>query len=378
LTRTTSLLALLLLEGRAAVAAPILNIGGSVPFYYEIADTAEAGTDTQGPDDATETYTFTPLTTGAASTTAGYSGSAPYLHAGRSALAILSGGRVSEPLPMSFNRNSSPGGKPPDGNSVFVGTSSLRLLDSSLALPSSASASFAYTFSPANPTAAPAGDEQLTQSEAAAPPPQPPANDPAGPAFLRPDAANPNAAPNASPRDPAQAAGRDSHPIELSAITTAVTDIPARGHPKPASTISGAPARNIAEPVAGATVFDTGPPAPARPLSGGPASVGASASAIKAIYQILQGPIGKAEHGDTRLTAEGYEDTGADATCFTVSLPSDGPVPSRDTTVQIPIMVVGTGGGELPSSLTIFTAESAAMEGAGDSLSYFFHHGIAQ
>jgi hypothetical protein len=81
---------------------------------------------------------------------------------------------------------------------------------------------------------------------------------------------------------------------------------------------------------------------------------------------------------ETKLAADGYTDSGRDASAFTVWSAPDASGAMHDATVPVPIMAVGTGGGELPSSLTIFTDESAAIDGEGDSLSYFFHHGITQ
>jgi hypothetical protein len=46
--------------------------------------------------------------------------------------------------------------------------------------------------------------------------------------------------------------------------------------------------------------------------------------------------------------------------------------------VALPIKVVGSGSGELPSSLTIFIAESKASDEAADALSYFFDRGVVQ
>jgi len=46
--------------------------------------------------------------------------------------------------------------------------------------------------------------------------------------------------------------------------------------------------------------------------------------------------------------------------------------------VRVPIRVVGTGPGELASSLTIFTAEAAALGDADDTFAFFFDPGILQ
>lgn len=419
LASVVSLLAVLLLQSHGAAAGPVIGVGSAAPFYYQISGTAAAGA---ASGEAGEATTFTPLSTGAASTTAGYSGADPYIHAGKSALESEAGNRISEPVLSGFRRLSSPGAATPDGNSVFVGTASLRLLDSPL---DGATASDTYTMAPANRGAAPAfavGDNPnrpgFSRTAAVIPPAQaPPSPAQAAPApqaatlIAAPPprvAASPAAPPQKpAPADdaeattlimamtvnPAPASARPQEVLVPPVLPAALSNHPARPASPPHKLTSpppvAAPVRSFIDTAPSATVFGkTSSPAGAgRPAAEPPLSP-AQKAAVKAFLKILEelaAESGAAESraaesrsGETKPAAEGYTESGRDASAFTVWSAPDGSGAMRDATVPVPIMAVGTGGGELPSSLTIFTDESASIDGEGDSLSYFFHHGITQ
>ena len=158
------MLALLLLEGREAAADPIIKAGVATAFYYVLGNTWDAGTDTAGATNAGEAYIFTPLTTGGASMIEGTIDPAPYFSVGQTVLAKLAATARRDSNLSNLRRPNGPGETVRAGNSVFVGTTgSFALLDSPSALPSAASASFAYTMSPT------AGSPALDTGTAAAP-----------------------------------------------------------------------------------------------------------------------------------------------------------------------------------------------------------------
>lgn len=73
----------------------------------------------------------------------------------------------------------------------------------------------------------------------------------------------------------------------------------------------------------------------------------------------------------TNLTIDSYSISGANASSFTVSSLSAGSVITEGGMLLVPITVVNTlGAGVLNSSLTIFTDESVALGGSGDTFTY--------
>jgi hypothetical protein len=179
-----------------------------------------------------------------------------------------------------------------------------------------------------------------------------------------------------------------SHGTSTSTVTTRSGHPSSGGSdvPQPAtSTPKGAPSERVFPgSVPGASVFVTGKPVANR-LFGPPSPTTPSNprhdEAIKAFYLVLQRATGDANRGDGAVanrTAVGDTTDSADASSFSISSPPDGPVITPSATVRVPIVVVGSSNGELPSSLTIFTAESAASDGWGDSFNFFLDRGIVQ
>ena len=101
-----------------------------------------------------------------------------------------------------------------------------------------------------------------------------------------------------------------------------------------------------------------------------------NAEAMKAFLLMLQQPARADSHGDVvqvTLTAHGYKTAVVDISSFAVSSWSDGSAVIPAAIVPVPLPVVGVpGGGELPSSLTVFTAESTALDGYGGPFTYPF------
>jgi hypothetical protein len=347
LASATSLLALLLLEGREAVADPIIRVGTAIPFYYVLGSTWEAGTDAPA---AVQSFTFTPLTTGVASTTGGYGGSGANFLAGQSVLAGLNTSNTvttntSDADLASVRANRRLGGTVSSGNSVFVGTSAnALLLDGPSALPSAASASFGYTMPSSGGVKAPA---VLTDDEQSKIVP-------------------------AIGRDTGSAIARDTVTRDSGAPVYTYTPLgrPAAAGPKPSEAtgrVSGA--------VPGASVFDARGPAAKGSVGPRLPSSAIYDATVKAFSLILQRAASDAKRGDVAqvtLTAGGYTIASGDISSFDVSSQTDGSVVTPGAIVPVPILVVGNGGGELPSSLTIFTAESTALDGGGGSFLYPF------
>lgn len=427
LASATSLLAILLLDGQRAAAVPVMSVDTSTPFYYQLGSTWEAGTDTPSSGDGSETYTFTPLTP---STTTDAGSASPFARVGQMVLTTLSSSETSVPALVNFHRNSSPGGAVPDGNTVFVGTANLRLVDSPLATSATASASYGYTMSPGNRGTVPLAARPAAVDDQADPGDQPAetgatAHQPALHSVVatarRPAAATDVMTPNGADAgtitmvqtvDPRPGNSRTPPDIPMPAVSIGVivgrhaSGAPAasshvNGQPQAAPHLSNgaptvlhasvanpkatgnstgrSPAHGFAAPLPGGTVFSVADPSAARIIARASATTSSKpiqAAAAKAFYSMLQQSTSVAKHDRGNLTADGYKDTDTDLASFAIA--SDGPTVSADASVPVPIMVVGTGGGELPSSLTIFSAASAALEGGGNSLSYFFHHGIAQ
>jgi hypothetical protein len=417
LASATSLLALLLLEGREAVANPIVTVRASIPFAYVLGSTWEAGTDAANPGTATDTYTFTPLATGSASSTAGYS-SAPYFVVGQTALAKLATTSTRGSNAANLNRTGSSVGPISDGNSVFVGTSGrLSLLDAPAILPSAASASFGYTFSRSSkapaiakgPAAGVAADEGVPPVDGI---------DPAGGAapaegdgqantdgsVAVPGTGGMPAVPNSTARSE-----RDTNTISVKPTAGAPAGYTynpvGRGTPAPAvATGSGTGVSgdaNALRPVAGtaksteagrvfagsvqgASVFTTrslgGDGTAAPELAKTPSGV-IRGDAMKAFYSILQRAASEPNHGNdslANLTADGYTGDWADASSFSISSMGDGSTLTQDAIVPVPMLVVGNGGGELASSLMIFTTEATTNEDTGDSFTFFLNRSIVQ
>lgn len=251
LASVTVSLAVLLLGGREAVADPIVTAAAAIPFYYVLGTTWDAGTDRARTINASDTNRFLSLTTGAASTTGGYSGPVRAFPVEQSELARLAAPDPDDGTHPSLRR---PAGTGSAGNSVFVGT---------------------------------AGHFRV----------------PTGPWGL-------------------SAAGPASSRI----ASTAVRD-----------------------------------------------------AAVSAFFPILRRTAVAANRDDAVLstfTAEGHTTGEPDVSVFSILSPSDSSAPPQDTAVSIPIIVVGAGGGELPPGLTIFTAESVALNQAGAPFSYFFDRAV--
>jgi hypothetical protein len=382
------LLALLLLDGRQAVADPVIKVGTSTPFYYVLGSTWEAGADAKNPASSAGNDRFTPRTTGAAATTAGSGGAASGSLVGDAALAGLAASGISD----SDRRGPGPfGGTGSAGNSVFVGTSgSASLLDDASALPAAASATFAYTMSPVAKAApdAPvtAGDDGpksddlplATDGDATQPATPTPAGSPPG-----------DATPPATQEDIDTIAIRPT-PTTTSGYTYAPFNRGASSLSQPtASTPRGEGATSGFAP--GASVFNTSAPAAGGLANGSPigpknlapnnlapnnlASSKASISelqdeAASGLYLVTQPTDGGG--GPATVTVEGHATAPADPSSFRVSAAPEGAgATSGATTVAVPIRVVGTGNGELPSSLAIFAANSTAFEGDAASFTYF-------
>jgi hypothetical protein len=449
LASATSLLALLAVEGREAAANPIVQVGAAPPSYYALGSSRDAGTGTPGPVAATENYAFTPLTTGAASTTSGYTGSTPYFVVDQSSLAKLTTSGTPTPNTndsnlTSLRRTGRPAGTVSASNSVFVGTSgSMGLLDSVSGLRSAASASFGYNFLPtakgtatARAVTDPAGSHDLDKhddspatsasfvTQAQSTTPEPAAalprmatsgapmvtiakssnGTPAG--YPMPDDPNgaispPRGSKTANGRNPGAAGLKPTataalgyiynplgHGTPTSTATTGFVHATSGGSgvSQPAtSTPKGAPGeRMFSGSVPGASVFATANPAVNRSAGRAPPRTPSNLrhdEAVKAFYLVLQRAASDANRGDSALanpTAEGDATDSADASSFSISSPPDGPAIARGATVRVPIVVVGTSNGELPSSLTIFTAESAASDGEGDSFNFFLDRGVVR
>jgi hypothetical protein len=390
LASATSLLALLLLEGREAMADPIFNVGASTPFYYALGSTWDAGTDNTNPGNATDNYRFTPLKIGAATMIAGYAESNPYFAIGQSPLEKLAVSDSSDGNLSSRRGTSSTGGADGTGNSVFVGTSgNLALLDSPINVRTTASASYGYTIPiPAKGAARMQtlgdGDDQTTAAGL------PPTTEPGGAPRMKGSMAEgghdvsqstDQAVAATSTYNYTQFSPRNSTSAATGGIgggTSAVTNPFQPSGPKDtgeervfSGTVQGASVFNMRGPVAGVS---------ALPASPGRASSAMHNEAVKAFYLILQRTTRDANPGDAtpaNRAIEGYTRTGADPTSFSIISLSDFGR-TRRATVALPIKVVGSGSGELPSSLTIFIAESRASDEAADALSYFFDRGVVQ
>jgi hypothetical protein len=339
LASATSLLALLLLEGREAVADPIIRVGTAIPFYYVLGDTWEAGTDAPAP---VQSFTFTPLTTGVASTTGGYGGSGADFLAGQSVLTRLNTSNTvttntSDADLASVRANRRQGGTVNSGNSVFVGTSAnALLLDGPSAIPSAASASFGYTMPSSGGVKAPA---VLTHDEQS----------------------------KIVPADTGSAIVRDS-----GAPVYTYTPL---GRPTAVSPKTSEATGRVSGSVPGASVFDARDPVAKGSVAARLPSGAVRDATVKAFSLVLQRAASDAKRGDVAqvtLTAGGYKIASGDIASFDVSSRTDGSVVTPGAIVPVPILVVGNGGGELPSSLTIFTAESTALDGGGGSFLYPF------
>jgi hypothetical protein len=340
------LLALLLLEGREAVADPIIRVGTAIPFYYVLGGTWEAGTDAPAP---VQSFTFTPLTTGVASSTEGYGDSGANFLAGQSGLARLNTSNTvttntSDADLASVRATRLQGGMVSSGNSVFVGTSANSLLlDGPSAMPSAASASFGYTMPSSGGVKTPAVLTDDGQSKIVP----------------------------AIGRDAGSAVARDSG-APVYTYTPLGTPL---GRPTAVSPKTSEATGRLFGAVPGASVFDARDQAAKGSVAPRLPSSAIHDATVKAFSLILQRAASDAKRGDVAqvtLTAGGYKIASGDISSFDVSSRTDGSVVTPGAIVPVPILVVGNGGGELPSSLTIFTAESTALDGGGGSFLYPF------
>jgi hypothetical protein len=360
LVSATSLLALLLLDGREAGADPIIGMGTSVPFFTVLGGQFDAGTEAVGGSSAIQTYMFTPLTSGAAETADGYTGFTPYFQVvAPSTFSRVAIDPADSDLP-SLRSSEPQGGTKTASNSVFVGTSeSQALLDTPAGMAAAASSSFSYTI-PARigraddtsmPTAFLYGGDGTR--------PEPAASDPAP--VRSPSSPPASAAPfgGQSPALPGVASGGGS---------AAFGSVGPVGVP-PTGTGGG---RFLPGLVAGASVFDA--------AAADPATTKTPRSAIREqVENVLDLGIrpdpkdgNRAEVNRDGSTVMDLRMTSLDPTTFTVCcVPGGSPVP-------VPMPVVGTGAGELSSSLTIFTAAAATLSDGDDSFAFFFDPGILQ
>jgi hypothetical protein len=118
-------------------------------------------------------------------------------------------------------------------------------------------------------------------------------------------------------------------------------------------------------------VFYTANPvadAPVGPGSSKPTSRATNTEAVNSVYQALQRTTVQAT-----LAAGGFRTAESDPSTFSVS-----PQPDSSAPVPVPLKIVVSGTGELPSSLMIFAAASASGDDAGDTLSFFFNGGVVQ
>jgi len=125
---------------------------------------------------------------------------------------------------------------------------------------------------------------------------------------------------------------------------------------------------------AGASVIGSSTPTPGKQ-----GSIGASGQTIsfgtltynqsETVYLVLKNTTTDPGGALTNLTIEKYSVAGTGAYEFTPSLVA-GSVISEGGQLVLPITLVATGGGALNSSLTIFTDESAALGGTGDTFTY--------
>jgi hypothetical protein len=403
LVSATSVIALLLLEGGKAVAGPVIDTSAPPPFYHVLGTTASAGYDPATPGTAAATDAFASLTTGAASTTDGDTGSMPYFAVGQSVLARLADAAPpnGEVNPTSVRKTLGSGAATGTGNSVFVGTSANRaLLDSPVNLLSAASASFGYTIAPAgkgangvSPSTAPARNLPGQTNPEGAPAaagglPEPAATAerldvPAGGATT--NAGADGSAYTYTPlrRGTGKAAlaprlGTGNTGADFSQTMTVAPKGQASGSPTSSGPATG---RGFAVSVPGGSVFiarqvnadrSAGP----RPSRMTPNAT--NSALVKAFYSVLQQAGSDTTQSNKTLTSEGYKTAEADPLDFTISSPSDGPSAIHVATVALPIKVVSSGSGELPSSLMIFMPASTTSDEAGDPLSYFFNRGIVQ
>jgi hypothetical protein len=346
LVSATSLLALLLLEGREAVAGPIITVGTSVPFFTVLGSSFGPGIEAAGRSSVTETYTFTPLTTGAAATADGYTGFSPYFLNTASAANRVTINPGDSDLPA-LRRSGSVRRTEGASNSVFVGTGGgVALLALPPSMAAAASASFSYTIRAMGKDA-----------DAVSVPGSPGDDDPTGRDAL-PVPGETAAAPvrSVSPLE-----GSDGRPVGPDAWTSLASVLKQSG--------AGRFLPGIGQ---GASVF-------AGATTDRPAVSPASDGVVRAIRdevaKALYLAVGQAPNETNRANivsaaVKGIEMGPPDVSTFAIA--------SVPAGVRVPIRVVGTGPGELASSLTIFTAEAAALGDADDTFAFFFDPGILQ
>ncbi|HEY0185524.1 MAG TPA: hypothetical protein VGC09_22200 [Rhodopila sp.] len=405
LASATSLLALLLLDGREAVADPIVRFATAPPSYSMPGSPSEAGSDVAHRAGGADRYVFTPLAAGAATATRPFVDPDPYSLVGRSALAAGSADDGNPLVERRITRSVRAAGA---GNSVFVGTTGYApLLDAPSPLPVTGSASFGYTIPAptdgmadvrrAGPRAAgrdrmpaavpppPTGPEEAADSSgvdgaaavlgagsggsAASRPvaaPSVAAPSVAAPSIAAPSVAAPSvaapsvAAPFVAAPSAAEMGARPAHPLD----------------PGNAGRADGA-GSGFAVFAPGASVFRSGGETAPVQFGAAPAKIvtgAVNAAAVRTLYRLLQraGEAGGTNDGAaSRAVAGDLAGAATDASMFNISTAPAHPAASQTAVVPVPIKVVDSGSGELPSSLTIFAARSTRTDEDDDPLEYF-------
>jgi len=120
---------------------------------------------------------------------------------------------------------------------------------------------------------------------------------------------------------------------------------------------------NTPTPVAGGATAASGPT-----IDFGSVGYGISATQYLLISNITTDPNGGTD-ALTNLTLNSFTIAGVDASKFSVGLPG-GTVVTKGSSVYLPITVLSTTLGVLNSTLTIFTDQSVALGGVGDTFTY--------
>jgi hypothetical protein len=368
LVSATSLLALLLLDGSEAGADPIIGVGTAVPFFTVLGNQFDAGTEAAGRSSAIQSYMFTPLTSGAAATADGYTGFTPYFQVVQpSASNRVAIDATDSDLPA-LRRSGSQGRAEAASNSVFIGTGeSQALLDSPAGMAAGASSSFSYTI-PATPGRA---DDASMPTDLG----------------YRGDQTRRDGPPVPAGTDPAPVRSLPSPPVVVTPFGGQSSALP--GVASGRGSAAFVPAGSVAVPktgagggqflpglVPGASVFD----AAAADQAAGSTAATTPRSAIreeveKAFYLGVRPDPDDGNHVDVNrdnAAVMGLRMASPDPSTFTVSSAPGG------SAVPVPMPVVGTGAGELSSSLTIFTAAAARLSDGDDSFAFFFDPGILQ
>jgi hypothetical protein len=125
----------------------------------------------------------------------------------------------------------------------------------------------------------------------------------------------------------------------------------------------------------GSGVTGTGTPTPTQHGSVGPAGQTINFGTLsynqsETVYLTLKNTTSDPGGALTNLTIENYSIAGTGAYEFHPSLLAGSVISENGGLLILPITLIATGGGALNSSLTIFTDESAALGGAGDTFTY--------